>query len=153
MSVFSPETFLDAQITEASVKRPPLMAGLELIGIIKDVKPRTWQGKKDPSQSGVAMDPIIEFDLSQNPTEQARTGLEKVTIQDSIMLNLTEGGAIDLSPGKNGRLRQYREALGMNNAGEAFSFRNMIGRPIRVKIKHDQYEGELFDKIDSVAKP
>lgn len=153
MSAFSPESFLDAQITEASVKRPPITAGTELIGIIKDIKPRTFSGKKDPSATYFAMDPVIEFDMTQNPVEMARVGLPKVTIQDGIFLNLTDSGAIDMSPGKNSRLRQYREALNMNTAGEVFSFRAMVGRTIRCKIKHDTFEGELFDKIDSVAKP
>lgn len=152
-SMFSPESFLDAQITEASVKRPPLSAGKDFVGIITAVTPRTWQGKEDPSKSGIAMDVKIEFDLNSDPAELARVGVPKVIIQDSIMLNLTDSGAIDLAPGKNGRLRQYREALDMNKSGEPFSFRNMIGRPIRAKIKHDPYQGEIFDKVDSVARP
>lgn len=152
-SLFSPESFLDAQITEASVKRPPLTAGKDLIGIITAITARAWQGKEDPSKSGIAFDVKIEFDLSNDPVEFARVGVAKVIIQDSIMLNLTDAGGIDLAPGKNGRLRQYREALNMNTAGEPFNPRNMVGRPIRAKIKHDPYQGEIFDKIDSVAKP
>ncbi len=49
-----------------------------------------------------------------------------------------------------------REALDMNKPGEAFSIRNMQGRQIRVKIKHEEYpEGSrnLQDRIAGVAKP
>ncbi len=152
-SMFSPESFLDAQITEASVRRPPLTAGIDVIGLIKDVKARAWTGKDDPSKSGIAMDVTIEVDLNGYPAEKARLGIDKVVLFDSIMLNLTDSGAIDMAPGKNGRLRQYREALGMNTPGEVFSFRNMPGRPIRAKIKHDTWQGEINDKVDSVAKP
>ena len=143
MSQFDPQSFLDATITEVSAKRQPLPAGQDFVGTIKDVKPRAWQGKKDPSQSGIAMDVQIEIPQDSGPA---------VLLTDGIMLDTTEGGAIDLAPGRNGKLRRYREALDMNTAGQAFSFRAMIGRLIKVKIKHEVYEGEVYDRVDGVAK-
>lgn len=152
-SIFAPETFLDATTTEESVKRPPLPAGLELQAMIKSVKTRTWQGKKDPTQGGVAADLTVEFDLTAYPDiRQQQGGLDKVTIVDGIMLDLTEGGSIDYSPGKNSKLRRYREACGLNIAGQPFSLRMFEGRMIKARIKHDPYEGEIYDKIESVAK-
>jgi hypothetical protein len=76
------------------------------------------------------------------------------TIVDGFIVNTKEGNpnAIDYGPGKNGRIRQYRDALGLNEAGVTFSPRAMIGRQLRVKTKLDPYEGDFFDKIDSVAK-
>ena len=153
-SMFDPQSFLDAQITEVSVKRPPLTAGIEIIGVITEVAARTWTGKKDPSQSGLAIDVKVEYDLKGSyPAEAAKTGADKLILSDSIMLNLTDSGAIDLAPGKNARLRQYRDALDMNKAGEVFAFRAMVGRPIRTKIKHVPYNGDILDNIDTVAKP
>jgi hypothetical protein len=149
-SSFNPEQFLDATITEPTTKRPPLPAGQEFVGIIGDVKARTWQGKKDPTQSGVVMDVSIEFDLTARPDLKFPT--PKVTLTDGIMLDLTEGGMIDNAPGKNGKLRRYRDALNMNKPGDAFSFRAMQGRMIRARISHREYGGDLFDQIDSVAK-
>lgn len=152
-SIFSPETFLDATTTEESVKRPPLPAGLELQAMIKSLKTRTWQGKKDPTLGGIAADLTIEFDLTAYPDIQKQQGgLDKVTIIDGIMLDLTEGGSIDYSPGKNSRLRRYREATGLNVAGQPFSLRMLEGRMVKARIKHDPYEGEIYDKIESVAK-
>ena len=153
ISQFDPQTFLDATITEPSVKRPPLPAGRDFVGIIGEVKARAWQGKKDPTQSGIAMDVPVEFDLSAYPdVQKALGGISKVTLNDSIMLDLTENGAIDNSPGKNGKLRRYREALNMNKPGDTFSFRAMQGRPVLAKVKHRPYEGDLYDEIDSVAR-
>ena len=40
----------------------------------------------------------------------------------------------------------------MNTAGQAFSFRAMIGRLIKVKIAHEIYEGEVYDRVGAVAK-
>jgi len=152
-SIFSPDTFLDATTTQESTKRPPLPAGREFQGIIKGIKMRPWQGKKDPTQGGIAADLTIEFDLTSYPdVQQLLGGLDKVQIVDGIMLDLTEGGSIDYSPGKNGKLRRYRDATGLNSAGQPFSIRMLEGRVIRAKIKHDPYEGEIYDKIESVAK-
>jgi len=153
-SIFDPNSFLTAQITEVSVKRPPITAGLEIIGVVTKVEMKTWQGKKDPTQSGIKADVSVEFDMTQDPNEMARIGgLAKLTLVDSIMLNLNDGGGIDMAPGKNTRLRQWREALDMNKAGEAFSFANMAGRLVGTKIKHEPYNDEIFDKIGELFRP
>lgn len=151
-SVFDPTSFLDATTTEQSTKRPPIPAGVDLVAAIVKVDAKAWQGKKDPTQSGIRVDMTLEFDLTQNPAVQKLVGLDKVSIIDGIMLDLTDSGAIDYSPGKNGKLRRYREALGLNIPGEPFAARMMEGRLIRAKIKHEPYEGDIYDKIDSVAK-
>ena len=152
MSNFDPDQFLDSTTTEASVKRPPLPAGLDLVATITNIKAGAWQGKKDPTQSGVKFDVSLEFDLTSHHDLHKQIGADKVTIVDTIMLETTEAGHIDFGPGKNAKLRRYREALGMNVPGESFSARAMVGRLIKAKIKHDPYEGEIYDKIDSVAK-
>lgn len=155
-SLFSPETFLDATTTEESVKRPPLPAGREFTSILKAVKSRTWQGKQDPTKSGIVIDVQHEFDLNAYPDVKALLGgLEKIVITDGIMLDLTESGAIDYSPGKNGKLRQYRDATGLNQAGQPFSIRMFEGRMVRARIKHvpnKDVQGDVFDNIEAVAK-
>jgi len=150
MSTFDPSSFLDVTITEPSVKRAPLPAGRDFVGIIGEVKARKWVGKADPSKSGVVMDVPIELDLSAYP--DVNIGATKVTLTDGIMLEMTDSGGIDTAKGKNGKLRRYREALEMNTAGQPFSFRAMQGRTIKVKISHRTYEGDIFDQVDSVAK-
>lgn len=151
-SAFNPDLFLAATTTEASTKRLPIPAGRDLTGVIGDLKPRQWQGKKDPTQSGIAVDVPIRIDLTQYPELREQIGADFVTLTDGIMLDTTEAGTIDFSPGKNAKLRRYREALGMNQPGTPFSLIAMQGRFIKVKIKHETYEGEIYDKIDSVAK-
>lgn len=147
-------SILDATVNEASVRRPPLPAGEDFIFTIGEPKSRKWTGKADPSKSGIAVDIPLELDISTLPGELATQmgGTGKITIVDGIMLDTTPQGGIDMAAGKNAKLRRYREALEMNEAGKPFSFRMMQGRQIRVKIKHDLYEGETYDKADSVAK-
>jgi hypothetical protein len=152
-SSFDPSVFLDAITTEALVKRPPLPAGQEFVGSITKLVTRPWQKKDDPTSNGIAIDVTIDINLDEYPGEKAKLGgIAKVILVDGIMLNLTEAGTIDWSPGKNAKLRSYRESLGMNEAGRPFSIRAMEGHRIKVRIKHDPYEGEIYDKVDRVVK-
>lgn len=151
MSAFDPQAYLDSQISEPTVKRPPLPAG-DYTAVIEDVKSRTWQGKNDPTKSGIAFDIPLVVDL---PLEvQQQLGIDATTLKftDSVMLDLTESGTIDNGVGKNRRLRTYREACDMNKVGDVFSPRKMVGKVIIVKIKHDLWEGEIVEKIAGVAK-
>lgn len=151
MSQFDPATFLDATITEPCVKRPPLPVG-DYTGVIGEVTSRAWTGKTDPTKSGIALDVAITLEI---PAEvQAELGLTMSTLsmKDSIMLDLTAAGGMDLSPGKNGRLRQYREAIDMNKAGDSFSPRAMTGQVITVKINHEIYMDEPKERIQGVAR-
>jgi hypothetical protein len=155
-STFDPNQFLDATTTEAATRRPPLTAGSDYIGLIGEPKVRQHQGKADPSKNYTFVDFPIELDLTTNPKERERIGRDTVNLQHSVGLELTDNGAIDWSTGHNGQMRAMREACGMNVAGQAFSIRGMQGRPIRVKVKHEEYppgSGELLDRVQSVAKP
>jgi len=147
MSTFDPSSFLDATITEVQVKRPNLPAGSDLPGEIGEVKISSWQGKTDPSKSGIRADIPIKVDTSSIPGQPPT-----VTLTYGIMLDLTEAGAIDLGPGKNGKLRAFREAVGMNAPGAPFNWRAVQGKLVKAKISHRPYEGELYDDIQAVAK-
>lgn len=154
ISQFDPSTFLDATTTEALARRPPLPAASVYVGTIVDLASRSWTSQKETAKvkAGIAVDLKIEIDLTAYPEAQKLVGVDKVTLNDGIMLDMNSGGMIDWSIGKNGKLRRYREALGMNEAGQTFSIRQMQGRQIRVKIKHRPYEGEMFEEVESVAK-
>lgn len=155
-SAFDPTSYLDATISEPSVRRPPLPAGRELVGIVQEVKPRSWQAKEDPTRGGIAVDIPVKIDLSAYPDLQQIIGATEVTLTDGLILDLTPNGAIDNSPGKNNKLRRWREALDMNKPGDTFSFRLMQGRMVKVKIGHriDNRVSppETYDQIDGVVK-
>ena len=151
-SAFDPTMFLDATTTEAATRRPPLPAG-DYVGLIGELKsPRSVQGKKDPTQTYVFMDIPIEIDLSTNPTVQSSIGQPKVTLVYGISVDASPTGGFDWSPGKNSGMRQLREATGHNVPGKPFSPRMLQGCMIRVRVTHEIYEGDIRDKISSVAK-
>lgn len=154
-SAFSPEAFLDATVDQPSEKRKPLPiqnpedpAGLYR-GQILEVKTRAWQSKNDASKSGMAADITIEVQVPLQLQQELKLPAT-VRMTDGIFLDLTEDGrGFDNAPGKNRGIRVYREALDMNKPGDTFSFRKMFGQPLKVKVKHDLYEGEIYDKIEA----
>jgi len=150
-SAFDPQSFLDAQITETMVKRPPLPVG-DYRAVIGDISARQWTGKADPSKTGIAWD--IPLTVEVPAAIQHDLGLMNSTLnlKDSVMIDLTENGTINTAPGANRRLRAYRDATDNNVAGQPFSARMLVGKVITVKIAHDIWEDAPIEKITGVAK-
>jgi hypothetical protein len=62
----------------------------------------------------------------------------------------TISGGIDNSKGKNNGQRIYRDATGLNKPGEPFSWQQTQGRPVKVRIKHEMYNGNVVEKVAGV---
>jgi hypothetical protein len=59
-----------------------------------------------------------------------------------------------MAPGKNGKLRKYREATNNNSAGKPFNIRMLGGQVVTVKIGHREYpegSGDLFEQVAGIA--
>ena len=149
-SSFDPALFLDVTMDAPTEKRDPLPIG-DYTAVIGEVTSRAWQGKADPTKSGIALDVLLTIDV---PAEiQASLGLgSTLNLKDSIMLDLTDSGMIDNSKGKNRQLRNYREALDMNKSGDVFSPRKMQGQVITVKVTHEIYQDAPVERISGVTK-
>lgn len=148
-SQFDPSVFLSSVTTDASLRRPPLPAGSIWPATITKLTPRSWKSEKG---NGWSLDIVCKVDLSADPAMVQSQGTTEVNLRDSFFLDMTEGGAIDFSTGKNAGIRRYREATGLNTPGQSFNMMQFEGRQVKVKVKHREYQGELFDEVDSVAK-
>lgn len=150
-SIFNASSFLDSTTTEANTRLPPLPPG-DYLGVIENLEQAAW-ASKDGSKAGTKFNVQLSLDPASNPAAASGGFPPSLRVPDSIMLDVTaDGKSLDNSQGKNGRLRQYREALGLNVPGQPFAPRMMIGRQLRVKISHREYQGELFNNVDGVAK-
>jgi hypothetical protein len=154
MSHFNPEKFLDAAVTTVDKRRPllpeenpdhPKGYYLAVIGTptanggISNKSGKPWARIDVPLRIQV---PI--------PVQQDLGLKAEVTLTHGVMLDLTESGAPDNGPGKNQRRRMYREAVGMNEAGTSFNFRQLEGQTVAVKIKHDSYNDVLKEEVQYV---
>lgn len=151
MSNFDPDAFLNSVTTEAGTRRPPLPPG-DYVATIGDIRPSAGQQRKDPSKSWHALNIPLTVDLTSRPDARALVGQDSVVLFHFVGVDVTEDGKLDWRAGRNGRLTAYRDALGMNEKGVAFAPPMMTGRQIRVKVKHDTWEGELRDAVDGVAR-
>lgn len=145
--MFDPQQFLDASLTTELKKRPLVTPGV-YSAIIGEPKVRTWQGKKDPSKSGLAIDIPLQIQLPDS--EATKVGQPSITLRDGGFLDTTDSGGLDMSPGRNRVLRTYYEAVGINRPGT--TPRMLQGRTVKVQVSHGVYEGEPVEEVNGIAK-
>ena len=104
---------------------------------------------RETDKGSVVLDVTWKID-SQQAAEA--TGIKEPQARQSIFIDRTESGGLDMGKGKNVKLGQLREALGLNQAGQPFSFNMLVGRPGIVKIKHRKVDDDTFTDVKSVAK-
>lgn len=149
MGTFDPNSFLDVNLTEAnSTQSEPVPVG-EYMALTGDPAMRPWQSR-DGLKSGVALDVPLEID---DAGVKAKLGREKVTVTYGIMLDLNESGGIDTGKGRNVKLGRLRDALGLNEPGVPFNFRQISGRPLKVSIKHRVDGDNIYTDVAGVARP
>lgn len=157
--IFDPAQFLDMPVDAPLERRPPLPLQ-DYTATIQELTAGKWQSKdkynSDGSlKSGVKYDVKLQLEIPQDVQEKLGITLPTFMLNDGIMLELNEAGGIDTGVGKNRQLRNYREALDMNKVGESFRASNMVGRMLKVRIKHEIYpEGSdnIMEKVAGVAK-
>lgn len=162
---FDPAAYLDLPMEEVLEKRPPLMPG-DYTAVITDVVPRQWtsQKKTDPTTGqllqGIAYDLTLTIDIPESERVRCNLKSNTMTLTDGIMVDMLPGGVgFDTSPGRNSRLRQYRDALDMNKAGETFRFSMMKGKALKVRLvqepavdRNGQATGDLREAISAVGR-
>ena len=151
--MFNPEDFKKSVTTqEGSTKVTPCPTG-EWIAKIDKVTFRQNPGKKDPSQTYTFGDISYEVD---NDEVRRICDREKVTVRQSFSVDLSEdGSSLDMGKGKNVALNRVRDAVGQNQAGQAWSPEMLEGKILRVKVKHrpdDNDPSILYGEVASVGK-
>jgi len=152
MSVFDPNAFLDMPVegTNDTVVVPCPVG--EYLAVVEKVDVRAWTKRDDPSVGGLALDIIWTIEDQSVKEYLAR---EKVSVKQGIMLDLTDGGTLDMGKGRNISLGRLREAVGLNNPGQAFSFNQLPGQMAKVKVDHRPDKNDptiIFAEIKAVTK-
>lgn len=147
--MFNPDQFLDTQVTDSNDTKLIPVPINEYTGIVDEVKCRQWQSKKDPSLSGLALDLTWLID---DQAVKDLLGRDKVTVKQGIMLELTDSGTLDMGKGKNVSLGRLREALDLNQAGQAFSFNMLQGRLGKISVTHRIDGDNIFAEVKAVAR-
>jgi hypothetical protein len=129
---FDPTSFLMQETSDQmDTQFTPIPAG-EYPALIKKVEARQTQSTKDPSEVWTILDITYIID-DQGVREE--TGLPEPSIRQSLFLDLLDG-KLDTGKGKNVNLGRLREAVGLNEPGQAFTFDALVGQACIVSVKH-----------------
>lgn len=142
-SAFDPDQFMNTTVSAPNATRYlPCPTG-DYNAMIEDVKSSvTDKGKPK-------MDVVWSID---NADVKAKLGREKVTVRQTIWLDI-ENGALSVGEGKNVGLGRLRDALGQNT-GAAWNPGMLKGGVAKVKVTHriDKDTGDTFDQVSAVSK-
>lgn len=147
--MFDPQQFLDTPVTDAnSTSIQPVPEG-EFVAIIEKAEVRAWQGKKDPTQAGLALDVIFNIDDANLKQQLDR---EKISVKYGIMLDLSPTGGLDMGKGKNVKLGRLREAVGLNKPGQPFKMTDLVGCMAKIAVTQRIDGEEVYNDVKAVTK-
>jgi hypothetical protein len=147
MSKFNAEAFMQTSTKQSNdTKLIPVPQG-DRPAMVKKILFR--DGVKD-GVAWVAMDLIWHV---LDDESKKTTGMDTPTVKQSIFLDLTAEGALDMSKGKNVQLGKVREALGQNKEGRAWSPGQLQGVPATILVSHrpDEKTGDTYADVKAVA--
>ena len=145
---FDAAAFLNTAYTEANdTKIIPIDEG-EYQAIAGEVEAETWQSK-DGTKSGLKV--TIPWKIDSQAMRE-KTGREQITVRQDLMLDTLPGSnMLDMGKGKNVRLGQLREALGLNKPGVPFKWDQIPGKAAKVKVGLRPYEDRMFEEVKAVS--
>lgn len=155
-SAFDPNVFLDATTTEVNEKRaiipvdnPDSPDGL-YTAVIGEIKTDSGTIGKGDNIGKPWISMIVPLKLQFGPAVQGLGLPAEFQLTDRAFLDLTPQGGLDNSKGKNNQQRKYRDATGLNQPGESFSWRMLTGKMVKVKLAHELYEGNIVEKVSQI---
>ena len=142
-SVFDENAFMNNETSEqGSTVATPIPEG-EYMAVIKDIKPRSVKDNR------LILDVIWAID---DPEVTKATGIPFPTCRQSVWLDTTETGGLDMSKGKNITLNRLREAVGQNIGGQPWKPGNLVGQNARVTVKHRIDGDNVYADVKGTAK-
>ena len=142
--MFDPDSFMSSTTEgEMSTEYTPVPEG-EYNAVIDNVNARESSSDKGDF---VMLDVTWKIDDAHVAEV---TGIENPTVRQTIFLDITSSGGIDMAKGKNIQLGRLREAVNQNKPGP-WSPSMLPGNVAKVKISHRMYEGRTFADVKGVS--
>lgn len=148
MSTFNPTQLMNTEVTGAlDTTIIPIPEG-DWNGVAEKFEFRQADSK-DKSTTYT----FLEVTWSFNDSEiEVVTMRDKNTARQSMILDLTPTGNLDMSKGKNVGLGRLREALGQNDAGKPWAFGMITGGVALCSVKHRVTDaGDIIPEVRKVA--
>lgn len=143
-STFDPATFANTEFTDAnSTTLNPIPEG-EFVAAIDKTNIRVIE-----KSGSVILDVTWKIDDAKVAEE---TGIASPQVRQSVFLDITPSGGLDFGKGKNVQLGRLREALNQNNAGQPWSFGNLLGAVAKIRVTQ-RIDGEnIYNDVKGVTK-
>lgn len=159
ISAFDPNQFLQAQQTEVNETLPPLPEDnpaspdtfyTAVIGQVKQESGLIGKGDR-VGEPWVSI--IIPLKLAIPQELQEKLGYPaEYQMTDRAFLDLTPARTVDNAKGKNRQQKTYRDALDLNKQGDVFSWQQTVGGVVKVKVKHEIFEGRIVAKVGAIYR-
>lgn len=149
--VFNVDTFLDYTTTDSNdTVFVPVPIG-EYTAVISEVKARQFAKKDDPSITFVALD--VTWEIDDQPVKEL-LGRDKVTVKQSVFLDISASGGLDMGKGKNVGLGRLRDAVNLNGPGQPFAPSMLNGRIAKITVTHatGKEPGSILANVGGVAR-
>jgi hypothetical protein len=133
--MFDANQFMSAVYTEVNDTKVALCPAGEYQAMIDKIEPRSGTISKG-ERTG---EPWASLNVTWTVTDQAvlaLLGRDKVNVFQSVMLDLTPTGGLDMGSGKNVNLGRLREAVNLNQPGQPFSPTMLQGRLAKIMVRH-----------------
>lgn len=148
---FDADAFLQSSTTDSNdTKIIPCPVG-EYMGIIEKITPKQVQFNGG-TETRVVLDVLWAV---EDAGAKAATGRDLVTVKQTIFLDTTPVGGLDMSQGKNVALGRLRAAVGKNNPGEQFAFAMLPGLSAKISVSHRQDKNDpetTYAEVKAVTK-
>ena len=142
---FDAEAFLNQTIDAPLKEEPDLIPPGEYEAVIDKV------GARAPKDNDSGVNVSILWEIT-DPELKAQMGRPKIIVPQFMFCELDENGRLATGGDKNWRLGQIREAVGQNKTG-AWHVQQLLGAgPARIRVKHNDYQGNVSAQVDRVVK-
>lgn len=133
--MFDANNFMNAVYTEVNdTKLVPCPVG-EFHAQIEAVEPKSGTIGKGERMGQTWAQLLVTY-VIEDEAVKSLLGRDVVKVLDGVMLDLTDSGGLDMGTGRNLRLGRLREATGLNVKDWPFSPHMLIGKRLKVSIKH-----------------
>ena len=132
---FDAQNFMNQVFDETNDDKRAICPAGEFLAQIIKVEPKSGTIGKGERVG----EPWASLSIQWNVTDPAVLALakrDKVVVFQSVMLDLTANGGLDMGEQRNIALGQLRTSLGQNTKGQPWSPVMMTGQMAKIRVKH-----------------
>lgn len=142
------DEFLNMAVEGSSSTELPIPEPGEYRAVVTEVGARTFTFKKGDRAGSEGMSLDVTWQIDDEAVKEALGYQPK--IRQSVLLDLTPSGGLDMGKGKNVTLGRLRDALGQNQDGRPWAPNMLNGQVAVVNLQHRIDGDKVYADIKGV---